>query len=262
MEKLRIYGNAPFTVAVIHGGPGALGEMAPVAKELSYVWGTLEPLHTAKTVEGQIRELRTILNKHGNIPITFIGHSWGAWLSFIFAAYYPTFVRKLILIGSGPFEEKYASKIMETRLSRLNEEERLQVNALRNALVDPSTKEKNNILAQFAKLIFKADSFDPLFSIDNKIEVQFDVLQSVWKEASELRKSGILMELGKQIQCPVVAIHGDYDPHPYEGIERPLSAMIEDFRLILLKNCGHYPWMERNSRKKFYKILNNELIYN
>lgn len=54
MKNLRIYGNAPFTVAVIHGGPGALGEMAPVAKELSHVWGTLEPLHTAKTIEGQI----------------------------------------------------------------------------------------------------------------------------------------------------------------------------------------------------------------
>jgi pimeloyl-ACP methyl ester carboxylesterase len=203
--------------------------------------------------------LLTILNQHGNIPITFIGHSWGAWLSFIFAAYYPALVRKLILIGSGPFEETYASRIMETRLSRLNEEERLEVNALRNALFDPRPKDNNNILAQFAKLISKADSFDPLPSIDEKIEVQFDVYQSVWKEASELRKNGILLKLGKQIQCPVVAIHGDYDPHPYEGIEKPLSTMVEDFRLILLKNCGHYPWMERNSREKFYRVLKNEL---
>jgi hypothetical protein len=51
------------------------------------------------------------------------------------------FVRKLILIGSGPFEAKYASKIMETRISRLNEEERLKIHALRKALLDPHTKE-------------------------------------------------------------------------------------------------------------------------
>jgi hypothetical protein len=35
MKNLRIYGKAPFNVAVIHGGPGAVGEMAPVARELS-----------------------------------------------------------------------------------------------------------------------------------------------------------------------------------------------------------------------------------
>jgi pimeloyl-ACP methyl ester carboxylesterase len=129
--------------------------MAPVAKEISHICGTLEPLQTSATIEGQIQELLTVLNKHGDLPITLIGHSWGAWLSFVFAARHPLFVKKLILIGSGPFEEKYASKIMETRLSRLNEEERSKVHALEKALLDP--KQDNKVtLAQFGKLISKA----------------------------------------------------------------------------------------------------------
>ena len=33
--KLRTYGKGPFIMAVVHGGPGALGSIAPVAKELS-----------------------------------------------------------------------------------------------------------------------------------------------------------------------------------------------------------------------------------
>jgi hypothetical protein len=33
MNNLRKYGIGPFSVAVIHGGPGASGSMAPVAKE-------------------------------------------------------------------------------------------------------------------------------------------------------------------------------------------------------------------------------------
>jgi hypothetical protein len=37
MKTIRRYGNSPFSVAVVHGGPGALGEMAPVAMELSRV---------------------------------------------------------------------------------------------------------------------------------------------------------------------------------------------------------------------------------
>jgi pimeloyl-ACP methyl ester carboxylesterase len=259
VENLRLYGNGPFTVAVIHGGPGASGEMAPVAKELSHVWSTLEPLQTSTTIEGQIQELMTVLSKHGHLPITLVGHSWGAWLSFIFAARFPILVRKLILIGSGPFEEKYASKIMETRLGRLTEKERLKARTLRKALLDPHAKDKNNILAQFGKIMSKADSFDPLPSIGEEIDVQLDIFQNVWKEASELRRSGKLLELGKQIQCPVVAIHGDYDPHTYKGIEIPLSKIIGNFRLILLKNCGHRPWMERASRHEFYEALKQEL---
>jgi hypothetical protein len=35
MKNLRKYGKPPFSVAVIHGGPGAGGEMAPVAWELA-----------------------------------------------------------------------------------------------------------------------------------------------------------------------------------------------------------------------------------
>lgn len=45
-EKLRTYGQAPFKGAVLHGGPGAPGEMAPVAKELARFCGVLEPLQT------------------------------------------------------------------------------------------------------------------------------------------------------------------------------------------------------------------------
>ena len=53
MKNLRKYGNAPFNVAVIHGGPGASGEMAPVARKLSSNWGVLEPLQTEASLDGQ-----------------------------------------------------------------------------------------------------------------------------------------------------------------------------------------------------------------
>ncbi|MHA1167837.1 MAG: alpha/beta fold hydrolase, partial [Candidatus Hodarchaeales archaeon] len=35
MKLLRKHGKPPYSIAVIHGGPGAGGEMAPVAIELS-----------------------------------------------------------------------------------------------------------------------------------------------------------------------------------------------------------------------------------
>ncbi|MBC8276101.1 MAG: alpha/beta hydrolase [Chloroflexi bacterium] len=259
MKNLRLYGNKPFNVAVIHGGPGAPGEMAPVARELSSVRGVLEPLQTAASLEGQVRELRTVLKQNGDLPVTLIGWSWGAMLSFIFAARYPSFVAKLILISSGAYEEEYAADIMNTRLSRLGEEGRAEALSLIEILNDPATEDKNTPMARLGKLISKADSYDPLPYDSEVLECQYDIYQNVWKQASELRSSGKLLELGKKIQCPVVAIHGDYDPHPSQGVKGPLSGVVKDFRFILLENCGHHPWLERAARDRFYSILKNEV---
>ncbi|MFZ3387008.1 MAG: alpha/beta hydrolase, partial [Candidatus Hydromicrobium sp.] len=141
MKNLRKYGKSPFNVAVIHGGPGAPGEMAPVARKLSIGWSVLEPLQTAASLEGQVQELYDVLKKNGILPITLISWSWGAMLSFIFTARCPSMVKKLILVGSGPFEKKYAAEIMKTRLSRLNEKEKTEILAIIETLNNTAVKD-------------------------------------------------------------------------------------------------------------------------
>lgn len=259
MENLRKYGNSPFDAAVIHGGPGAPGEMAPVARELSSVKGILEPLQTSASIQGQVKELKTVLEKSGNLPVTLIGFSWGAWLSFIFASQHPTFTEKLILIGCGSFEEKYARSIMETRLNRLSENDREEVLSLIKNLEDPTIKDKNMLLVRFGRLIHQADSYDPLPHKSEILDYQYDIHQHVWEQARKLRSSGKLLNFGQKIQCPVIGIHGDYDPHSFEGVQRPLSRILKDFRFMLLEKCGHKPWIERSAKDKFYNILKNEI---
>jgi pimeloyl-ACP methyl ester carboxylesterase len=114
-------------------------------------------------------------------------------------------------------------------------------------------------MARFGELMFKADSYDPLPRESEVLEVNPDINRLVWKEASELRRSGELLKLGERIKCPVVAIQGDYDSHPAEGVKEPLSHVIRDFRFILLEKCGHYPWLECNARDRFYRILRDEI---
>jgi pimeloyl-ACP methyl ester carboxylesterase len=259
MKDLRIYGNKPFTVAVIHGGPGAPGEMAPVARELSTISGVLEPLQKALTIKGQVSELKTILVEHGALPITLIGFSWGSLLSFIFTAQHPSLVKKLVLVSSGVYEDKYATNITVTRLLRLTDVERAKVISLMETLDNPSVKDKNAPFARLGELIFKADSYDPLPDDSEVLAHQYERYQSVWGQALELRKSGELLKMGQKISCPVLAIHGDYDPHPFPGVRDPLSRTLQDFRFILLQQCGHYPWLERHAKDKFYRILKKEI---
>ncbi len=258
MNTLRVYGLRPYRVAVIHGGPGAPGELAPVARELSTRRGILEPLQTADSIAGQIQEMYAALNEYGDLPAILVGWSWGAWLSYILSAEYPALVRKLILISSGPFEEKYAASIMPTRLSRLNPEERARATTLLDILGNPDAMD-STLMAEFGELISRADSWNLLPHISEPMKCEPAIYRKVWEQASGLRRSSRLLELGKRITCPVLAIHGDYDPHPAEGVREPLSRVLKEFRFILLERCGHQPWYEREAVDRFYAVLKQEI---
>lgn len=259
LENPRRYGAAPFGVAVIHGGPGAPGSVAPVARELSRDWGVLEPLQTVDSLHGQVDELRGLLEEHASLPVALIGHSWGAMLSFILAARHPALVRKLILVSSGVYEARYATHITETCLSRLSEAERQEAIALMEAVDDPSLQDGDTLLARLGDLLTKADTYDPITLETERLVVQLQIQQRVWADAERMRETGELLALGRHIACPVVAIHGDYDSHPPEGVRDTLAPVLKDFRFILLERCGHEPWTERYARDIFYQILRQEL---
>jgi pimeloyl-ACP methyl ester carboxylesterase len=167
--------------------------------------------------------------------------------------------KKLILIGSGAFDEGYAASIMADRLSRLREDERMEALFVIDSLDSPDITDRDALMARFGALMAKADSCDPLPYRSELLAYQYDVNQSVWHEAAALRKTGELLAMGKRIKCPVVAIHGDYDPHLAEGVREPLSRVLKDFRFILLEKCGHEPWIERYARDRFYEVLKEEI---
>jgi len=257
--NLRTYGDPPFSIALLHGGPGAAGGMAPLARELASRRGILEPLQTADSIDGQVDELNTVLEEHGDLPVTLVGYSWGAWLGFIFAARFPGMVRKLILVSSGGFEEGSAASTNEARFSRLSEEERGEVNGLLATLREHPDEQRDEEFARLGDIFSRAEAYDPLPDDSPELQCNFEVYIKVWGEATNLRRSGRLLEMGRDISCPVVAIHGDYDSHPAAEVERPLSAVVRDFRFFLLRNCGHKPWIERQARELFFAVLEGEL---
>jgi pimeloyl-ACP methyl ester carboxylesterase len=148
LNNLRKYGQEPFKIAVVHGGPGAGGEMAPVARQLATDWGVLEPIQTATSLDGQVEELHSVLEVHAQFPVTLIGYSWGAWLSYILAARFPKIVEKLILVSSGPFKEEYIEKLRSAGINRLNRAEKNEFNSTIQDLGVPKTEGKDLLLAR------------------------------------------------------------------------------------------------------------------
>ena len=202
-----------------------------------------------------------MLAAHGETPIALVGWSWGAMLSFIVAARYPALVRKLILVSCGMYETRYAVEILPTRLARLSDAERQEITALMNGIGDLGEGERDTALARVGELFkLRSDSYDPLPDThEGAFPVQHDIHERVWGEAEALRCSGDLVEMGRAIRCPVVALHGDYDPHPVEGVREPLARVVRDFRPIVLEKCGHYPWLERQARETCFAVLRREL---
>ena len=251
----RLHGQAPYSVAVVHGGPGALGGMGQVARELAASCGVLEPIQTKATVAGQIEELAALLQAHGQPPFTLVGHSWGAWLATLVAAYYPDLVARLVLVCSGPFEAHWAEGITEARLSRLNENDRTRARELMRLLANPGEGNHDDVLGEFGALMSNTDDYDALPGGDGSAGCRQEIFSGVWPQAAAMRASGELMQAVARVNCPVVAIHGQHDPHPWQGVKEPLERTLHQFRFHLLPRCGHTPWRERHAREEFYRLL-------
>lgn len=259
-NSIRKYGQPPYRICLVHGGPGAAGEMESVAQTLSSAAGILEPFQTADSVQGQIDELRHLIEIHSDPPMIMVGFSWGAWLSCLFAARHPDLVQKLVLISSGPFDKAYAPEIQKTRMSRFSLDERKELEELVKQIQLSDSARQSELFKRIGTMIERADAYDPVSGDRQDSQVRYDIYEKVWPEADSLRRSGELIKLAGQIQCPVTAIHGDYDPHPWKGVKEPLSRILNNFQFYLLENCGHKPWIEKQAKERFFEIFKKELL--
>ncbi len=259
MERFRRYGEGPYEIAVIHGGPGAPGDAAKLARDISEDYGVIEPLLSSESIKGQVEELKSIFEENCYRPIDLIGHSAGAWLGLIFSSKHPDYVKKLFLISCGPLKSEYESSIMDKRLKRLNSKEKDELYEVFEALSEQTGFNDENITRKLDRLMEKTDSYDMIEHENEVIGFQPEVHKKVLDEFLELREKGKLIEHVKSLECPLTVIHGDYDPHPYEGVKEPLSDELSNFNFFLLQKCGHYPWYEKHAKNRFYKILKDEL---
>jgi len=260
MENFRLYGEKPIKFVLVHGGPGAPGGMAPVARVVSEKVGVLEPFQTKKTIAGQIEELREQIENYAEKPVTILGWSWGAWLVVFLASKYPELVEKLILVSSGPFEAEYAKRIMERRYRNLSKDECEEAKIILDKLYSgEELEDKDEVLSRFGYLMTKADFYDELPHENEVVEVNGELHQKIWDEAAKMRESGELLEDVLNVKCPLTIIQGKEDSHPYEGLSEPLEKNGKKFKMILIERCGHYPWYEKYGREEFFRILGSEL---
>ncbi len=212
----------------------------------------MEPFQTGRSVSAQVDELKSQIDAICSPPVV-VGWSWVAWLGCLFAARYKDLVSKLILVGIGPFEARFATTIRTTKNARLTQEQRAEMEALRSP--DGGVTD----VARFNELSDAADTYARDASPPPTVNFDLAIHRSVWPEAQEMRQSGALVGTLSAIQCPVLAIHGEYDPRPSEGVRRPLKASLPDAQFVELKRSGHKPWQEIHAKGEFLRLLEKAL---
>lgn len=255
---LRLYGNAPYTVAALHGDPGAAGSVGYLASELSKraKTGVLEPVQSAESIEGQVAELSDLLADFN--PKVLIGHSWGAWLALFYAAKYHN-VSKLILIGCPPFEAKAAEEKSMRRLKALSPSD---FKEFKRCAVLAQTGDKD-AFSRLGELADKADNVclpDPDPSLDFLLPFCENIYEKVWSQADLFRKNNGFETLLKEIDASVYVLQGDKDPHLASDAVLPLRRAGLDVREFIFENCGHSPFREKYVKDRFFNVL-TEIIH-
>jgi proline iminopeptidase len=201
-----------------------------------------------------VEDIESLRKSFGFKKMTVLGHSWGGFLAMNYAIKHPEAVNKLVILNSVPgsaddfalfFKEwarRMASSYPAVRAIQESDE-------FKNG--DPVATER------YYHMLFEKYCFNP--EMGRKVNVKLTPQAAVngskvfemFKQTLYATPFNIHAQL-KELNVPTLIIHGDADPVPPITAER-LHQSIKGSQYILLKDCGHFPYVEDSD--SFFKHL-------
>jgi pimeloyl-ACP methyl ester carboxylesterase len=256
---VRTYGTTGPDVFVLHGGPAAAGNAAPIARELGASFCAIEPFQrgsgdTPLTVERHIADLHDLIARRcAQSPPALVGESWGAMLALCYAAAHPEFRGPLALIGCGTFDHNTRSVFERTLRERMSPSTQARIDALHRHSDSPDS------IKEMIELTLPHYAFSALPHDEHTAETSppFDMRahRETWNDMLRLQRAGRYPAAFSAIRSPVLMMHGDYDPHPGPLIRDSLRPFIPHLEYYRMTRCGHEPWRERYARDFFFATL-------
>jgi pimeloyl-ACP methyl ester carboxylesterase len=254
MLFVRKYGVSGSFVIALHGGPGASGHMASVARGLADSYRVLEPFQRGSggeplSVSGLVEDLHELIDFYtSDAPPALLGSSWGAMLALAYAAAHPTSVASLILVGCGTFDLAARTRLQETLKQRMNDEIREKLDRAK-LLADADKRLKAN-----AEAVMQLYAYDPLASPEDE-KVDARAHHETWNDMLRLQTEGKYPAAFEAVKVPLLMVHGDYDPHPGNLIRESLQAYVPQLEYHELDRCGHWPWLEKSASEEFFCLI-------
>jgi pimeloyl-ACP methyl ester carboxylesterase len=254
--QVRRYGTSGPSVAVLHGGPGAPGYMAPVARGLADAFRVFEPFQRGSggerlTVARHVADLHEwVASCCGEARPALVGHSWGAMLALAYAAAHPGCAASLVLVGCGTFDLAARDRLRAIRQERMDDGLRRRIERLPEKFPDPD--ERLRVLGDLTRSL---DSYE-LVSTEQEMEAcDARAHHETWQDMVRLQEEGVYPAAFAAIEAPILMLHGAVDPHPGRMIRASLEPHLPQLEYLEWEQCGHYPWLERAVREEFFAVL-------
>jgi len=261
--KVRTYGVSGAAVVVLHGGPGAAGYMAAVARELADSFRVWEPWQRGSgevplTVARHVEDLDEMIKRYcpAERPAV-VGHSWGAMLGLAYAAEHPEKVGAVVLIGCGTFDEDARRIMLLRRKKRMDKKTLNQLKRLTEEY--PQADERLEVMGQ---LMRKIDSYDLMPTKNELDSCDARAYEETWSDILRRQQEGVYPSAFARIKVPVLMMHGIDDPHPGQLIKDSLKTYIPHLQYQEWEKCGHYPWQEKAAQNDFFVKLRQWLRRN
>jgi len=254
----RTYGTGPTMLVVLHGGPGAPGDLSPLAQRLGERYTVLEPLQRRSggaplTVARHVQDLELLLAERCSDarPIV-LGHSWGAMLALAHGAAHPTRAAGLVLVSCGTFDKASRAELTARREAGLDADMRERMEAVQRDITDADER-----LAAMGCLFTEADGVDlihkptPLKGCDGRGNSE------TWADMIHCQESGLYPAAFSAIKAPVLMLHGEQDVHPGALTRAGLEPHLPQLQYVEWPRCGHSPWLERDVVEPFFATLHD-----
>jgi len=253
--EVRHYGRRGPRVVVLHGGPGAPGSAADLARRLGRRFRVAEPLQRPSgtvrlTMARNVADLGDVVRA----PVPIVGWSWGAMWALSFAARYPHRVRSLALVGCGTYDVRTRRAYVSNLARRLDPSAHAEFAGLASRDADA----RRAALERVATRVEAAEAYDPVVVPGTHAgarPVDARSYDESWQDVLRRQRDGREPAAFRRIDCPVLMLHGRDDPHPGDRIARALRRTIPQLVYRPIPRCGHVPWRERRARTIFYGLL-------
>ena len=245
-------------VIVIHGGPGMdqgylLPGMAALAKKHHVVFydqlgcgrstaTVIDESHI--TINSFVEDIETLRQALKFEKVTIVGHSWGGMLAMYYAVKYPKNIKKLVLMNTvtSAGMEEFLDEVEKRTMPSAGEFEKLKAS---QEFIDSDPQ----AIAQYYRLFFQYYFHNPADL--EKLNLQLEPKGA----ATGVKVAKILEEsiFGKytdqhadlqKLKIPTLISRGESDVIPMSAANS-MAHSIKGSKLVVLKNCGHFPYIEQ-----------------
>lgn len=243
-------------IVVVHGGPGLdhsyfLPQMERLAKNYKLIFydqrasgrSSAPKDSTGMTLAKFVEDLEGIRQAFGLEKMNLMAHSWGGLVAMHYALAHGDRLKSLLLINSVSANSADAEIADQNLKSRFTRQDSLERARIMQSLA--FQKRETKALAEFFKVVFRPSFYDR--KLASKLQLAF--------QPDYVKKSAMLYHLSRDVatydlypqlatlKTPTLILHGEADLLPVEAA-RKLNRTIKDSELVLLKYCGHFPFIE------------------